>query len=86
MSPPAIRVAEELVPYTALGVLWCDRVRVVVDAARSTPPVPPDTIPIRTDGDGAQAVSTVRDRPDQDLTLVGGAPATGAARTAMASD
>ena len=47
MSPSAIRVAKELVPYTAPGVLWCDRVRVVVDGARSTPPVPPDTIPIR---------------------------------------
>lgn len=47
MSAPAIRIADELVPYTALGVLWCDRVRVVVNTARSTPPVPPDTIEIR---------------------------------------
>ena len=47
MSAPAICVADELVPYTALGVLWFDRVRVVADRARSTPPVPPDTTAIR---------------------------------------
>ncbi len=43
-----IGVANEFAPYAALGVLWCDRVRVVVDAARSRPPVPPDTATIRS--------------------------------------
>ena len=47
MSTPTVRVADELVPYAALGVLWCDCVRVVVDTARSAPPVPPDTPAIR---------------------------------------
>lgn len=38
-----VGVAEDLAPYTAVGVLQCDHVRVVADTARPTPPVPPDT-------------------------------------------
>ena len=42
-----IRLADELVRATALGVVWFDRVRVVVNTEPAAPPVPPDTAAIR---------------------------------------
>ena len=42
-----VRVADDLAPYTAVGVLQCDHLRVVTDTARPAPPVPPDAARIR---------------------------------------